>query len=87
MAAKSAMLRTRLLSVAEETTMPTSAETFAQVVQLEKGKLLFLAVLNEEQLEAMYEHFEPVSRTWRGQFQSMAKAIVRACASRIGKPS
>ena len=67
--------------------MPTSAETFVQVVQLEKGKLLFLAVLNEEQLEAMHEHFEPVSRTWRGQFQSMAKAIVRACASRIGKPS
>lgn len=67
--------------------MPTSAETFVQVVQLEKGKLLFLAVLNEEQLEAMYEHFEPVSRSWRGQFQSMAKAIVRACASRIGKTS
>ena len=67
--------------------MPASPETFVQVVQLEKGKLLVLAVLNEEQLEAMYEHFEPVSRTWRGQYQSMAKAIVRACASRPDKTS
>jgi hypothetical protein len=65
--------------------MPTAAETLVQVVELEKGKLLFLAVLNEEQLQAMYEQFEPVSRTWRGQFQSLAKAIVRACAGRTGK--
>jgi hypothetical protein len=67
--------------------MAKAAKTFAQVVELGNGKLLLVAVLTEEQAKATYEVFEPLSRSWRGRYQSLAKGIAGACAKWAGKAS
>jgi hypothetical protein len=58
--------------------MAKSAKTTVDVMDLGNGKFLLVGVLTREQLEATRDVFEPLSRSWRGQYQSMAKAIVEA---------
>ena len=58
--------------------MPNKSTNFAKVIELEDDKLLLISVVNEKQLEAVYEVFEPLSRSWRGQFQAFAKVLVAA---------
>jgi hypothetical protein len=60
--------------------MAKAAETFAEVVDLGDGKLLLVGVVNKYQLKEIHGIFEPLSRSWRGQYQSLAKAIVGAYA-------
>ena len=67
--------------------MAKPAETFVQIVELGDDKLLLLAVLTEEQLKETSNLFEPKSRSWRGQYQSLAKAIVGAYNKWAGKAS
>ena len=52
--------------------------TTIKVVKIEKEKYMLNAVVNKEQLRALYEIFEPLSREWRGQYQALARAIVEA---------
>ncbi len=54
------------------------AKPFVTVVELEDGKLMLISIVNERQLEAIRNVFEPRARSWRGQFQPLAKAIVDA---------
>ena len=56
--------------------MAKAAKTFVEVVELEDDKLLLISVVNKNQLKEVYDLFEPLSRSWRGQYQSLAKAIV-----------
>ena len=58
--------------------MAKAAKTFAEVVELEDDKLMLITVVNKNQLKAIYDLFEPLSRSWRGAFQSLAKAIIEA---------
>jgi hypothetical protein len=58
--------------------MARPAKTFVEVVELGDDKLLVIGVLNKKQLTETYRLFEPLSRTWRGQYQSLARAIVEA---------
>lgn len=58
--------------------MAQAAKTFVEVVELEDDKLLLIGVVNKNQLTEIYNLFEPLSRSWRGQYQSLAKAIVDA---------
>ena len=62
----------------ENLKMAKAAKTFAEVVELEDDKLLLIGVVNKNQLKEIYNLFEPLSRSWRGQYQSLAKAIVDA---------
>lgn len=48
------------------------------VHEIEKDKLVLSTLLNQGQLEELYNRFEPLSRTWRGQYYSLANAIVDA---------
>jgi hypothetical protein len=41
--------------------------------------MVFNGLVNREQLQVLYNIFEPYSREWRGQYQALAKAIVQAC--------
>ena len=59
--------------------MAKSAATFVNVTNTGEGKLLLTALITPKQLEAVGAMFEEESRTWRGQYQSLAKAIVDAC--------
>lgn len=56
--------------------------TTFQITQVDKDKFVLLGVMNKKQLEAMLwrleEEYESRSRQWRGQYQALAKAIVRA---------
>ena len=58
--------------------MTEKYKTFAEVVELEDDKLMFVTVVNKNQLETIYNLFEPYSRTWRGQYQALAKSVVEA---------
>ena len=58
--------------------MAQATKTFVEVVELEDDKLLLIGVVNTNQLTEIYNLFEPLSRSWRGQYQSLAKAIVDA---------
>lgn len=58
--------------------MAKPPKTIVEVVELGNGKLLVLGVLTKDQLEATRDVFEPLSRSWRGQYQSLAKSIVEA---------
>jgi|GEM_PF-1146643 len=58
--------------------MAKEYKTFVEVVELEQDKLMFVAVINKDQLKEVYGIFEPLSRSWRGQYQAMAKSIVDA---------
>lgn len=53
-------------------------KTIMQIAEIEKGKYMLNGVVNKEQLQALYNIFEPLSREWRGQFQALAKSIVEA---------
>ena len=53
--------------------------TFVNVTDTGEGKLLLTALITPTQLKVIGEMFEEKSRTWRGQYQSLAKAIVNAC--------
>ncbi len=59
--------------------MAKSAATFVNVTNTGEGKLLLTALITPTQLKVVGEMFEKESRTWRGQYQSLAKAIVNAC--------
>lgn len=65
--------------------MAESPKTFVEILDLEDGKVLLIGVLTREQLEETYNVFEPLSRRWRGQYQSLAKAIVAAYNKRGAK--
>jgi len=65
--------------------MVKPAKTVVEVVEIGGGKLLLLEVLSKDQLAWMRDVFEPYSRRYRGQYQSLAKAIVAACNERIEK--
>ena len=67
--------------------MARSAKTVVEVVELGGSKVLLVEVLTAEQLEWVYEVFEPYSRKYRGQYQSLAKAIVQAHDRWAGKKS
>ena len=67
--------------------MVKSAKTVVEVVELGGSKVLLVEVLTTEQLEWIYEVFEPYSRKYRGQYQSLAKAIVQAHDRWAGKKS
>ena len=58
--------------------MAKAAKTFVEVVELEDDKLMLIGVVNKYQLKEIYGLFEPLSRSWRGQPQSLAKGIVDA---------
>jgi hypothetical protein len=58
--------------------MTEKYKTFAEVVELENDKLMFVTVVNKKQLGTIYNLFEPYSRSWRGQYQALAKAVVAA---------
>lgn len=49
------------------------------VQEIEPDKLVLSTLLNQEQLEEFNRTFEPRSREWRGQYYSLANAIVEAC--------
>lgn len=68
----------------EDNPMAKPAKTVVEVVELGGGKVMLLEVLTKEQLAWMGEVFEPYSRRYRGQYQSLAKAIVAACNERLG---
>jgi hypothetical protein len=53
-------------------------KTVVQIFEIEEGKYVLFGVLNERQLKEIYGLFEPLARSWRGQFQALAKAIVSA---------
>ncbi len=55
--------------------------TLVRIAEIEKGKYMLNGVLNKEQLHALYNIFEPLSREWRGQYQALAKSIVEAYKS------
>ena len=59
--------------------MANTAKTVVEVIELENDKLMFVAVVNKNQLKEIHRFFEPKSRSWRGQYQSLAKGIVDAC--------
>ena len=44
--------------------MTDKYKTFAEVVELEDDKLLFVTVVNKNQLKTIYGLFEPYSRSW-----------------------
>ncbi|MFC2055710.1 hypothetical protein ACFLV7_15655 [Chloroflexota bacterium] len=67
--------------------MAKTAKTFVEVVEFEDNKLLLISVVNKKQLKEIYNLFEPLSRKWRGQYQSLAKAIVDAYNVRQNKQS
>lgn len=48
------------------------------VYEIEEDKLVLSTLLNQEQLEGFHEAFEPLSKKWRGQYYSLANAIVDA---------
>ena len=47
--------------------------------EIAKDSLVISTLLNQKQLENFNAIFEPRSRTWRGQYYSLANAIVDAC--------
>jgi hypothetical protein len=67
--------------------MAKSAKTVVEVIELGGGRLLMLEVLTKEQIAWMHEVFEPYSRKYRGQYQSLAKAIVEASSAWANKTS
>lgn len=56
--------------------------TVFQITQVDNDKFVLLGVLNKKQLDALMwrleEEFEPKSRSWRGQYQALARAIAEA---------
>jgi hypothetical protein len=58
--------------------MAKEYKSFVEVVELEENKLMLIAVVNKRQLGAIHEIFEPLSRSWRGQFQAFARAVVES---------
>lgn len=51
---------------------------FWQVSETDADRYLITGIVNANQLEALYQLIEPVSRSWRGQYQAMAKGFVSA---------
>ncbi len=49
---------------------------FFKVLESDDDEYIIVGKVNGKQLETIYQVFEPVSRSWRGQYQAMAKAIV-----------
>jgi hypothetical protein len=56
--------------------------TVFQITQVDKDKFILLGVMTRKQLDALLwrleEEYEPRSRKWRGQYQALAKAIIKA---------
>ncbi len=48
------------------------------VHEIEDDRLVLSTLLRQEQLEQFYEVYEPRSRQWRGQYYSLANAVVDA---------
>lgn len=45
-------------------------------LQIDSDKYVIASVVTQDQLESLYQLFEPLSRRWRGQYQSLTKAFV-----------
>lgn len=65
--------------------MAKAPPTYFQVTELDNGKLLVVGILSKAQLKELYRFLEPKSRSWRGQYQSMARALVTAYDDWRGK--
>lgn len=46
--------------------------------EIEEDRYIITLLLDADGIERLYNTFEPLSRSWRGQYQSLAKAIVAA---------
>ncbi len=57
-------------------------KTLMQITEIEKGKYLVVGVVNKAQMTQLFKMFEPLSREWRGQYQALAKSIVKAYQKR-----
>lgn len=52
---------------------------------LDDGQILVVCLLSQTELDKVYEIFRPLSKSWRGQFQALAKAVVNAYTDIQGK--
>lgn len=46
------------------------------VSKLEKGRYVLVGVLTRDQLDALGDHMEPVSKSWRGKYQAIEKSLL-----------
>ena len=56
---------------------------FFRVLESGEDEYIVLGIVNKKQLETLAEVFDQPSRSWRGQYQAMAKAIVNACSASL----
>ena len=47
-------------------------------IRIEKDKFAIASLVTHAQLQSLFEKFLPLSKSWRGQYQSLAKEFVRA---------
>lgn len=48
------------------------------VMEIGEDRYVMVGVVTQYQLDDLYVIFEPLSRSWRGQYQVLAKEFVRA---------
>ena len=53
--------------------------TFQCKVQIEEDKFVATSLCTQKKLEDLMEYFHPRAKKWRGQYQSVSKAVVSAC--------
>lgn len=46
--------------------------------KVEDDRYIITLLIDQDGLEQLYNTFEPFSRSWRGQYQALAKAVVAA---------
>ena len=59
--------------------MPKKWPEFFKVLEVDDDEFIIIGVVNKKQLDTIFDEFEPYSRSWRGQYQALARAIVKAC--------
>jgi hypothetical protein len=52
---------------------------FQLIVSLDDGRLAASKVARYDHIQAAIIHFQGPSKTWRGQYQVIARALVKAC--------
>jgi len=52
------------------------------VMEIGEAQYVMVGVVTQYQLDDLYKIFEPLSRSWRGQYQVLAKEFVRAVQER-----
>ena len=45
-------------------------------LQIDRDKFVIASVVTQNQLESLFQIFEPLSKRWRGQYQSLTKGFV-----------